>query len=85
MLKVGTKKFIVNLHHKINWNYSIKKRIYTGWKAYFVLENKWKWNFGHGKKRNLSLTILLFFLSYTDVKFGDTIYLENHGGRLIKF
>ena len=27
----------INIHHKINWNYSIEKRINGGWKAYFVL------------------------------------------------
>ena len=29
----------INIHHKLNWNYNIEKRINEGWKAYFGLEN----------------------------------------------
>ena len=32
----------VDIHHKLNWNYSIKKMINGGWKAYFGLENNCK-------------------------------------------
>ena len=32
----------IDIHHKLNWNYSIKKRINRGWKAYFGLENNCK-------------------------------------------
>ena len=32
----------VDIHHKLKWNYSIEKRIYGGWKAYFGLENNCK-------------------------------------------
>ena len=32
----------IDIHHKLNWNYSIKKRINGGWKAYFGLENNCK-------------------------------------------
>ena len=28
----------IDLHHKLNWNYSIDKRINAGWKAYYGLE-----------------------------------------------
>ena len=28
----------IDIHHKLNWNYSIEKRINRGWKAYFVLK-----------------------------------------------
>ena len=29
----------IDIHHKLNQNYSIKKRINGGWKTYFGLEN----------------------------------------------
>ena len=32
----------IDIHHKLNWNYSIQKRINGGWKAYFGLENNCK-------------------------------------------
>ena len=32
----------IDIHHKLNCNYSIKKRINEGWKAYFGLENNCK-------------------------------------------
>ena len=32
----------IDIHHKLNLNYSIKKRINGGWKAYFGLENNCK-------------------------------------------
>ena len=38
------------IHHKLNWNYSIEKRIIGGWKAYYGLENNcilvdiWSWD-----------------------------------------
>ena len=32
----------INIHHKLNWNYGIEKRINGGWKAYFSLENSCK-------------------------------------------
>ena len=32
----------IDIHHKINWNYSIEKIINGGWKAYFGLENNCK-------------------------------------------
>ena len=32
----------IDIHHKLNWNYSIEKRIYEGWKTYFDLENNCK-------------------------------------------
>ena len=27
----------IDIHHKLNWNYSIEKRINGGWKAYYGL------------------------------------------------
>jgi hypothetical protein len=32
----------INIHHKINWNYSIEKRIIGGWKDYYGLERSCK-------------------------------------------
>ena len=32
----------IDIHHKLNWNYIIEKRINGGWKAYFGLENSCK-------------------------------------------
>jgi hypothetical protein len=32
----------IDIHHKINWNYSIEKMIIGGWKAYYGLENNCK-------------------------------------------
>ena len=32
----------IDIHHKLNWNYSIEKRINGGWKSYFGLENNCK-------------------------------------------
>jgi hypothetical protein len=40
----------IDIHHKINWNYSIEKRIIGGCKAYYGLENNcksvdlWSWD-----------------------------------------
>lgn len=32
----------IDIHHNLNWNYNIQKRINGGWKAYFGLENNCK-------------------------------------------
>ena len=32
----------IDIHHKLNWNYGIEKRINGGWKTYFGLENNCK-------------------------------------------
>ena len=32
----------IDIHHKLNYNYNIQKRISGGWKAYFGLENNCK-------------------------------------------
>jgi len=38
--EVTSSKYLkFNLHHKLNWNYRIEKRINGAWKAYFCLEN----------------------------------------------
>jgi len=41
--EVSSYKYLgIDIHHKLNWNYSIEKRINGGWKAYFGLENNCK-------------------------------------------
>ena len=41
--EVSSYKYLgIDIHHKLNWNYSIQKRINGGWKAYFGLENNRK-------------------------------------------
>ena len=32
----------IDIHHKLNWNYTIEKKINGGWKAYFGIENNCK-------------------------------------------
>ena len=37
--EVSSYKYLgIDIHHKLQWNYNIKKRINGGWKAYFGLE-----------------------------------------------
>ena len=41
--EVSSYKYLgIDIHHKLNWNYRIQKRIKGGWKAYFGLENNCK-------------------------------------------
>ena len=41
--EVSSYKYLgIDIHYKLNWNYSIQKRINGGWKAYFGLENNSK-------------------------------------------
>ena len=41
--EVSSYKYLgIDIHHKLNWNYRIEKRIKVGWKAYFGLENNYK-------------------------------------------
>jgi hypothetical protein len=54
------KYFGIDIHHKLNWNYSIEKRIIRGWKAYYELEincksfDLWSWD-----KKKLLFEILV--------------------------
>ena len=36
------KYLVIDIHHKLNWNYNIEKSINAGWKSYFGLENNCK-------------------------------------------
>ena len=41
--EVSSYKYLgIDIHHKLNSNYSIEKRINGGWKAYFSIENNCK-------------------------------------------
>ena len=41
--EVSSYKYLgIDIHHKLKWNYNIKKMINGGWKAYFGLENNCK-------------------------------------------
>ena len=41
--EVSSYKYLgIDIHHKLNWNYSIEKMINGGWEAYFGLENNCK-------------------------------------------
>jgi hypothetical protein len=49
--KVPSLKYLgIDIHHKLNWNYSVEKRINGGWKDYCGLENNckpvdlWPWD-----------------------------------------
>jgi hypothetical protein len=51
MEEVNSYKYLeIDIHHKLNWNYSIEKSIIWGWKAYYELENNcklvdlWSWD-----------------------------------------
>jgi hypothetical protein len=56
----------INLHHKLNWNYSIEKRINGGWKTYCRIENNcksmnlWLWD----KKKLLFETLFTHVILY---------------------
>ena len=56
----------IDIHHKLNWNYSIDKMISGGWKNYFGLENNCKsvnlvmWN----KKKFLFETLGIHVILY---------------------
>ena len=75
----------IDIHHKLNWNYSIEKIINGGWKAYFGLENNCKsvnlvrWD----KKKFLFETLVILVILYAYEVWGYT-FLENLGGQLSK-
>ena len=74
--KVTSYKYlIIDIHRKLNWNYSIEKRINGGWKDYFRLENNCK----STNKRSSSLKLLSSLLSCMVVKYGGSTFLENIG------
>ena len=65
--EVTSYKYIgIDIHDKLNWNYSIKKRNIGGWKAYNGLENScnstdlWIWD----KKKLLFETLVTPVILY---------------------
>jgi hypothetical protein len=69
----------IDIHHKLNWNYSIEKRINGGWKAYYGLENKckladlWLWD----KKKLLFDTLVTLVILYGCEVWGCNISRES--------
>jgi hypothetical protein len=56
----------IDIHHKLNCNYSIEKRVIWGWKAYYGLENNckstelWIWD----KKKFFFETLVMHAILY---------------------
>ena len=69
----------IDIHHKLNWNYSIEKMIILVLK---ITVNQPIWS--HGIKISSSLKLLSSLLSCMVVKYGGATFLENLGGRLSK-
>jgi len=67
-----------DLHQKINWNYSIEKRINGGWKTYYGLENSCKLaNLWLGdQKKPLFETLFTHFILYGCDVWGSNISRE---------
>jgi hypothetical protein len=69
----------IDIHHKLNWNYSIEKRINGGWKAYYGLENNcklvdlWIWD----KKKLLFETLVTLVILYGCEVWGCNISRES--------
>ena len=77
MEEVSSYKYLgIDIHHKLNWNYSIEKRINGGWKTYFGLENNCK---------ATNLVMWSFLLSCMGMRFGAATSLESPGEILNKF
>jgi hypothetical protein len=64
---VNSYKYLgIDIHHKLNWNDSIEKRIVGGWKAYCGLENNhklvdlWSWD----KKKIIFETLVTHVILY---------------------
>ena len=86
LIEVTSYKYlIINIHHKLNWNYSIEKRINGGWKAFLVLKITVNQPISScGIKRSSFFKVLSSMLSCMVVKYGGATFLEKLGGRLSK-
>ena len=78
--EVNSYKYIgIDIHRKLNWNYSIEKRIIEGWKAYYGLQNNcksaelWSWD----KKKLLFETLVTLVILYGCEVWGCSIYRES--------
>ena len=85
LVEVSPYKYLrIDIHHKLNWNYSIEKMIHGGWKAYFGLKNNCKAvNLVMWDKKKLLLETLVTPICM-GVRFGVSASLEDLGGRLSK-
>ena len=69
----------IDIHRKLNWNYSIEKMINGGWKAYYGLENDckledlWRWD----KKKILFETLAIPIILYGCEVWGCSISRES--------
>jgi hypothetical protein len=69
----------IDTRHKLNWNYSIEKRIIGGWKAYYGLENNckavdlWIWD----KKKLFFETLVTHVILYGCEVWGCSISRES--------
>jgi hypothetical protein len=82
--KVTSYKYLgIDIHHKLNWNYSIEKRIILR-DGNLIMGLKTIVNqlmFGVGIRRNSSLRLLLHLLSFMDVNSRVVVSLVNRGER----
>jgi hypothetical protein len=65
--EVSSYKYLgIDIHHKLNWNYSVEKRTNGEWKAYYGLENNcklvdlWLWD----KKKFLFKALITHVILY---------------------
>jgi hypothetical protein len=69
----------IDIHHKLNWNYRIEKRIIRGWKSYYGFENNcklvdlWSWD----KKKFLFETLVTPVIIYGCELWGYSISRES--------
>jgi hypothetical protein len=71
-----------DIHHKLNWNYIIEKRIIGGWNLIMGLKTIVnQLILGIGIRRNSSLRIFLHLLFFMDVNSGAIVSLVNPGDR----
>ena len=77
--EVSSYKYLgIDIHHKLNQNYSIEKRINGGWKAYFGLENNCKAaNLVMWDKKKLLFETLFTHVCCMGVRFGVASSLES--------
>jgi uncharacterized membrane protein YvbJ len=65
--EVNSYKYLgIDIHHKLNWNYSIEKMIIGGWKSYYGIENNckstdlWSWDKKKLLFENLVAPVILY-------------------------
>ena len=79
--KVTSYKYLgIDIHHKLNWNYSIKKKIIGDEKLIMGLKTIVIQSiFGFELRRNSYLRLSLHLLFFMDVKCMVVVSLVNHG------